>query len=224
MRWSGSQLLRRRRAGSALAASSGRSAPASRMASAGQRAGQQRLADALAGQRVARRRPRRRRTGPGRGRARPGRCGPGWARPCAVPRRRPSGPSASAMWGRASSSGHSAFMSWTRRSAVALHAEADVGLAAGQRERPRVAGEEVGLEPHPQPVGRGPGHAVEVLPERVPLTEVAGRRQPERLAHGRPHAVGGDDVAAGHRAERRRRRPRRGRARSDGTPTNAWPS
>ena len=105
----------------------------------GQRAGQQGLADALAGHRVARAGRVADEQGPARRRARPGRCGPGSATPCAGAAASAAGPSAAAMWGRASSSGHSAFMSWMRRSPSRAHAEADVGPAAGQRERPGVA-------------------------------------------------------------------------------------
>ncbi len=73
-------------------------------------------------------------------------------------------------------------------------AEADVGPAVGERERPGVAGQEIGLEPHPQaPAGRA-GRLVEVLAEGVPLAQVSGRGQPEELAEGRPHPVGADHV------------------------------
>jgi hypothetical protein len=70
-----------------------------------------------------------------------------------------------------------------------LDAEAHVGPSVGQRERPGVAGEQVGLEPHDQ-VGRPGAHAGEVLAEGVPLAPVAGGGQAEVLAHRRPHAVG----------------------------------
>ncbi len=80
--------------------------------------------------------------------------------------------------------------------AVAQHAEADVHAAAGQRERPRVAGNEVGLEPHVQLMRRRSGDVAGVLAKTVPLTEVAGLVRADRLAHGAPHAVGGDHVAS----------------------------
>ena len=64
-----------------------------------------------------------------------------------------------------------------------------------------------------------PGDVVEVLAERVPLAEVAAASpSAERLAHGRPHAVGRDHVAAGHRAERVDVDHDAGRRRSDRTP------
>ena len=80
-------------------------------------------------------------------------------------------------------------------------AEPHVGPPVRQRERPRVAGQQVGLEPDPQAFGRVAGDTVEVLPERVPLTEVTRLPAPERLAHGRPHPVGRHHVARRDRAE-----------------------
>ena len=59
----------------------------------------------------------------------------------------------------------------------AQHAVADVRAAVGQREHPRVAGEEVAFEEHPQPVVV---HVGEVLAHRVPFAEVARRVGLER--------------------------------------------
>ena len=83
--------------------------------------------------------------------------------------------------------------------AVAQHAEADVRPPAGQRERPGVAGEQVGVEPHVEVVAGAAVDAADVLAEGVPLAEVARLAEAERLAHRAPHAVGGDDVAGGDR-------------------------
>src|SRR5262249_22244205 len=59
--------------------------------------------------------------------------------------------------------------------AVAQHAEADVGPPAGQRERPRVPREEVGVEPHEEVATGRAVDAPGVLAEGVPLAEVALR-------------------------------------------------
>ena len=69
----------------------------------------------------------------------------------------------------------------------AQHAVADVRAAAGQREHPRVPGEEIALEEHPEPVVVDVG---EVLAHRVPFAEIAGRVRLERAADRRPVAVG----------------------------------
>ena len=79
--------------------------------------------------------------------------------------------------------------------AVAQHAEADVDTPLGEGERPRVAGQEVGFEPHVQVVGCRAGDVAGVGPEGVPLAEVTRFGDADRLAHRAPHAVGGDDVA-----------------------------
>ncbi len=110
-----------------------------------------------------------------------------------------SGPRARRTWGRSRRSAHCCFMSWIRRVAVAQHAEAEVDAAAGQRERPRVPGQEVGLEPDVEVVARRSGDAAAVLPEGVPLAEVAGRGEAGGLADRAPHPVGGDDVAGADR-------------------------
>ena len=81
---------------------------------------------------------------------------------------------------------------------VAQHAEADVGPPVRQRERPGVAGQEVVVEPDVEVVAGRPGDAADVLPEGVPLAEVAGLGEPGRPAHRAPHAVGGDDVPSRH--------------------------
>src|SRR5690606_37474065 len=78
--------------------------------------------------------------------------------------------------------------------AVALDAEADVGAAVGEGERPGVAGQEVRLEPDEELAGRSGPDVGEVLPEGVPLAPVAGGGGAEVLAHRRPHAVGRDGV------------------------------
>ena len=79
-------------------------------------------------------------------------------------------------------------------STVALHAEADVGPTSGKREAPHVPGQQVGLEPHDQSLGRRPRDVAGVLAERVPLAEVAGLANSEGLAGGGPHPIGGDDI------------------------------
>ena len=97
---------------------------------------------------------------------------------------------------------------------VAQHAVADVGAAAGKREHPRVTGQEVALEQHPQTPVAGVG---EVLAGRVPRCRdrrCAARRGGEsatndrrpRPRSGRVHAT-----AVGRASRRRRRR----RARCD---------
>ncbi|MEZ5296716.1 MAG: hypothetical protein R2697_10745 [Ilumatobacteraceae bacterium] len=53
--------------------------------------------------------------------------------------------------------------------AVAEDPEPDVRPIAGQRERPRVAGEQVGFEPHDEALGGRSGHLAHVLAEGVPL-------------------------------------------------------
>ena len=74
------------------------------------------------------------------------------------------------------------------------HPEADVGAAAGQRERPGVAGQEIRLEQDVEGVGAGRRHVTDVLTEGVPVAPVAGHGAAQRLAQRRPHAVGPDDV------------------------------
>ena len=199
-------------------------APAREDRFGGEPAGEQRLADAFAGHHVGRRRRRRRRTAcvrrssgdlvdAGRdrprgvaileleaGRRAPRRCGVGWSRSSQMRLHRLD----------------PAF-------AVAEHTEADVDATVGQRERPGVAGREVGLEPHVQLLGGRAGDVPGVLAEAVPLTEVARLAGAERLADRAPHAVGGDDVSRGDASARRRRR-RRGRAVLFDRPSNAWPS
>ena len=65
----------------------------------------------------------------------------------------------------------------------------------------RVPGQQIGLEPHPQPLARRAGHAAEVLAEGVPLAEVARWGQAEVLAQRGPHAVGSDHEAGDDGAE-----------------------
>ena len=111
------------------------------------------------------------------------------------------------MCGRSSSPAASCLASLPPRAAVAQHPEADVGPPVGQRERPGVAGKQVVVEPHDQLVGGGAGDAADVLAEGVPLAEVAGGAEAERLARRAPHPVGGDDVAGGRGRRGPRRRP-----------------
>ena len=61
-----------------------------------------------------------------------------------------SGPSRSRMCGRASRSGHAGLHVVGRHRATPDDAETDVGVAVADGERPEVAGQEVGLEQHPQ--------------------------------------------------------------------------
>ena len=127
-------------------------------------------------------------------------------------------PSASTMCGRGADRPSPALHRLDAPLTVAEHAEADVHPPAGERERPRVSGREVGLEPHVQLLGGGAGDVRGVLPEAVPLTEVAGFAGAERLADRAPHAVGGDHESRGDaRARRRRRPPGRHVARSTGS-------
>ena len=94
--------------------------------------------------------------------------------------------------GAPSSSGQSCLEVAAAPPVGAQHAVADVRAAARQREHPRVAGQQVALEQHPQPVVVDVG---EVLPHRVPLAEIARRVGLERAAHGRPVPVGRDHVS-----------------------------
>ena len=85
--------------------------------------------------------------------------------------------------------------------AVALDPEADVGAAAGERERPGVAGRRsASNHTNSSFAARGPTCG-EVLAEGVPLAQVAGRRRAQVLAQRRPHAVGADRVAGGDAAD-----------------------
>lgn len=61
---------------------------------------------------------------------------------------------------------------------AAQHAEADVGPAPGEGEAPRVAGQQVGLEPDVEVAGRR-AHVGHVLAEGLPLAAVAVVRQAE---------------------------------------------
>ena len=105
------------------------------------------------------------------------------------------------MCGRRRRSTHRSFISPTRRLRFAQDAEADVRPVAGERERPGVARQQIGLEPHVEPVGGGTGDVAHVLAEGVPFAEVAGLVDAERLADRAPHPVGGDDVARPNGAE-----------------------
>ena len=107
------------------------------------------------------------------------------------------GPRAAATCGRSKNVAHVCFMSWVRRTSAAPDAEADVGTTVRERERPRVAGQEVVVEPDDQLARGRTGDAVDVLAEGMPLAEVA-RRDRARA----PCASG---------STCRRRRPRVGR-------------
>ena len=138
-------------------------------------------------------------TGPWASTARSTRAGIGQAswRPSGVA----PGPRAAAMCGRASSPAASVLGVLAAASAIAEHAEPDVGATVGQRERPGVAGEEVLVEPDDQLVGGDAGDAVDVLAEGMPLAEIAGGAEGERLARRAPHPVGGDDMTGDEVAE-----------------------
>ncbi len=58
------------------------------------------------------------------------------------------------------------------RDVVPQHPEADVGATVAEREHPRVPGEEVALEEHPE---ARVVDTAEVLPERVPRAEIRER-------------------------------------------------
>ena len=122
--------------------------------------------------------------------------GPGWATPGAATPASASGPRTARMCGRARRSGHSVLHVLDRAAdlaAVALDAEADVGprrRAAGTTRRS--PGSRSGSNHTKRSrAARGPDVG-EVLPEGVPLAEVARGGHAEVLAHRRPHAVGGD--------------------------------
>ena len=72
--------------------------------------------------------------------------------------------------------------------ATTQHAEADVGAIPGKRETPRVAGQQVGLEPDVE-VAACRAHVGHVLAEGLPLAPVAVLRQPEEPTGRRPHTV-----------------------------------
>ena len=103
-----------------------------------------------------------------------------------------SGPSRARMCGRASRSGQQPLHVVGGDLAAPHDAEADVGVAVADRERPEVAGQEVGFEEDPEVAGGGRRHPAHVLAERVPLAPVARRVQAEPPAQRRPHAVGPD--------------------------------
>ena len=131
-------------------------------------------------------------------RARPGRPGPGWATPGGATRAGRRARGRPAMWGRASSSGHSASCPATRATLPPRRMpKPTLAPPPGERERPGVAGQQVGLEPHDAARSAARGrHVGEVLPEGVPLAPVAvGSARPSCLAQRRPHAVGADGVA-----------------------------
>ena len=79
--------------------------------------------------------------------------------------------------------------------AVAQHPEADVGASVGQRERPGITGQQVGVEPHDQIIGSWPTDAADVLADGMPLAEVAVATDAQGLPCRTPHPVGGHDMA-----------------------------
>ncbi|GIU87180.1 MAG: hypothetical protein KatS3mg009_1695 [Acidimicrobiia bacterium] len=107
------------------------------------------------------------------------------------PRGTARGPSAARSAGRRATSGHER-LQLAARAPGAQHAEPDVRAPAGQREHPRVPGQQVALEQHPQP---RVVDVVEVPARGVPGAEVGGRTRVQRAPHRRPVAVRGDDVA-----------------------------
>ena len=206
IRWSGTRPAAHRRRGTGPRAASGAMRPGGLDGLGGEDAALQRLGDALARHRVGggggvahEQRP------PGR-RGPPGRSGPGWATPCGCRLRRGARARAPrATWGRASSSRPRALHVGHAAPVGAQDAEADVDLAAGQRERPGVAGQQVGLEPDPQPLGRR---------ARSRRWRTAGRRATRRGSRARRRRAA---CAASTTSRRRRwrsgRAPRRGRRR-----------
>ena len=147
MRWSATRWWRTARVVAAPAAA-GSQRPGGDDRLGREAAGEQRLADALAGHHVGGRRgvadeqhaPVGERGPVDAGRDRPRRVA---ALELAAPARAPRDVRPVEQVGPQLASS-----SWIRRRAVAQHAEADVGPPVGQRERPGVAGQEVGLEPH----------------------------------------------------------------------------
>ena len=79
---------------------------------------------------------------------------------------------------------------------TAQHAEPDVRAAFGQREHPRVAGEQVGLEEHIEP---RIVDAAEVLPEGVPRAELGWGRRSQAAPHKGIVAVRRDEKARAYR-------------------------
>ncbi len=93
---------------------------------------------------------------------------------------------------------------------ITQHAEAHVGATVTHGEHPGVAGEELGVEDHPEP---RVVHPAEVLTERVPRAELGCRRvtrrgvvrcarragRGEQASHRGVVAVGRDHPAGGHR-------------------------
>ncbi len=79
-----------------------------------------------------------------------------------------------------------------------VDAEAHVHRSVGEGERPGVAGQEVGLEPHPQVAAGGGRGAPQVLAEGVALAPVAGHGHAHAAPQRRPHAVGPHHVPGGH--------------------------
>ena len=123
----------------------------------GERAGEQRLADALAGHGGRWPRPRRRRTAPAAavsGDAR--RCGRGSARPCAGASATGAGPSTAGMCGRCEQLGPQLLhVLAVRARRPRWMPKPTLARPSGERERPGVARQQVGLEPHAQLARRG---------------------------------------------------------------------
>ena len=85
--------------------------------------------------------------------------------------------------------------------AATEHAESNVDAAIGKRKRPRVAGHDVGIEPHVETIRRGARHVVCILTKAVPLAEIPGLANAECFTHRRPHAVGSDHVTSAYQTD-----------------------
>ena len=163
----------------------------------GQAPGEQRLADAFAGHpSVAAAASPANSTGPCESVAVSMRAGIGHAR-CRSDGVAPA-PRASATWAARSTSPTVPLHVLRTASRAAVDAEADVRPTVRERERPRIAGQEVGLEPHDQRRA-APGRVTSVKYWRKACHSPRYRsdRAPRALRDGRPHAVGGDHAVAG---------------------------
>ena len=78
--------------------------------------------------------------------------------------------------------------------AATQNAETNIDAAVLQRKRPCVTRQQIFFEPHVQPFFGWARHGVCILPKRMPFTQVSGRRHTKRFSHGRPHAVGCNNV------------------------------
>ena len=125
-----------------------------------------------------------RRRGPGSARPDGGRLGAG--RRARAPRRCAAGRAARAT---------ARFMSWVASLPPRWMPKPDVGPAVGQRERPGVAGQQVGLEPHPQVVAAAGPTSVKYCRKACHSPEVARlRATPSSLRTGDHMPSARDDV------------------------------